>query len=98
MRLRIAPIASSRWQSPMADPVTITVNGATVHADAGTTLAAVLLGLRRLGYRRSGDATLRGPLCGMGICFECRVTVNGAPDRRACMTRVAAGMRVEIDG
>jgi hypothetical protein len=36
----------------------------------------------------------RGPVCGMGICFECRVTIDGAPGRRACLERVSPGMRV----
>jgi sarcosine oxidase subunit alpha len=31
----------------------------------------------------------------MGICFECRVTVDGAPHRRACLVVCANGMRVD---
>jgi predicted molibdopterin-dependent oxidoreductase YjgC len=35
-----------------------------------------------------------GLLCGIGVCFECVVTVDGLPGERACMTRVAPGMQV----
>jgi sarcosine oxidase subunit alpha len=31
----------------------------------------------------------------MGICFECRVTVNGVPHRRACLETVTEGMEIE---
>jgi len=34
----------------------------------------------------------------MGICFECRVTVDGDPHRRACLEPVRDGMEVETDG
>ncbi|MCP5053679.1 MAG: (2Fe-2S)-binding protein, partial [bacterium] len=39
----------------------------------------------------------RGALCGMGICFECIVTVNGIPNTRSCMTEVEPGMTVETN-
>ncbi len=44
---------------------------------------------------RTGAA--RGGFCGMGVCQECRVTVDGRPDQRACMTEVREGMEVETD-
>ncbi len=59
------------------------------------TLAAALLGAGVLRFRSSVDGAPRAPLCGMGTCFECRVTVDGEPHRRACLVEVAAGMRVE---
>jgi sarcosine oxidase subunit alpha len=36
----------------------------------------------------------RGPLCGMGICMECRATVDGVPHRRTCQVVCAPGMEV----
>ena len=36
-------------------------------------------------------------LCGMGVCFECIVTVNGEPNIRSCMTEVEDNLRVEIN-
>jgi sarcosine oxidase subunit alpha len=34
----------------------------------------------------------------MGICFECRVTINGEPHQKACQIVVAPGMKVATDG
>jgi hypothetical protein len=40
---------------------------------------------------------LRGPLCGMGICFECRLTIDGLPQRASCQTFCRTGMEVRTD-
>jgi sarcosine oxidase subunit alpha len=45
-------------------------------------------------FRRSTTGEPRAPLCGMGICYECRVTLDGVAHRRACLVPVAAGMVV----
>jgi NADH dehydrogenase/NADH:ubiquinone oxidoreductase subunit G len=74
---------------------TITVDGTPVACRSGESLAAALLAAGFLTFRsapRSGAA--RGPFCGMGVCFECLVEVDGAPARQACLTPVQAGMRV----
>jgi D-hydroxyproline dehydrogenase subunit alpha len=54
-------------------------------------LAAALIeaGYRDLRYTSGGD--LRGLFCGIGVCQECLVTVDGVPNQRACMTQAAAG-------
>jgi sarcosine oxidase subunit alpha len=81
--------------------VTIRVNGRPVTAFAGETLFAALTaaGIRALRHsKKSQTKTARGGFCGMGVCQECRVTVDGMPDRRACMTEVAEGMEVVTDG
>ena len=69
-------------------------DGSPVTARPGQSLAAALTaaGFRRFGERAEG--TPCGMFCGMGICQDCLVTVDGAPDRRACMTMAAAGMVV----
>ena len=69
-------------------------DGSPVTARPGQSLAAALTaaGYRRLGESAEGAA--RGMFCGMGICQGCLVTVDGTPDRRACMTMAAAGMVV----
>ena len=36
----------------------------------------------------------RGPVCGMGVCYECQVTINGVPNQRACMKEVEEEMTV----
>jgi len=36
----------------------------------------------------------RGLFCGIGVCFDCLVTVDGRPNERACLVPVREGMRV----
>ena len=50
------------------------------------------------GFRRSVSGEPRGPLCGMGICFECRVTINGREHCRSCQIPCEPGMEVRTDG
>jgi sarcosine oxidase subunit alpha len=81
--------------------VTIRVNGNPVEACCGETLFAALIaaGIRTLRSSFKGQTKAgRGGFCGMGVCQECRVTVDGLPDRRACMIEVRAGMEVVTDG
>ena len=70
------------------------LDGRPLRVPAGTTVAAALA-CRTPGHSRlsvSGEA--RAPLCGMGICHECRVTINGER-RLACQTLCSDGLRVE---
>ncbi|MGH9802798.1 MAG: FAD-dependent oxidoreductase, partial [Blastocatellia bacterium] len=48
-------------------------------------------------FRRSITGEARAPLCGMGICFECRVTINGQAHSRSCQISAADGMKVLTD-
>jgi len=74
--------------------VSLLVDGRLLDVPEGVTVAAALLGAGEDAFRDSVAGSPRGPLCGMGICFECRVTIDGAPGRRACLEPVADGMRV----
>ncbi len=78
----------------MAARVLITVDGRPVEVEAGGSLLTALWNAGQLGLRRSVSGESRGALCGMGTCFECRVTVDGAPHRRACREPVREGMEV----
>lgn len=76
--------------------MTLLVDGVSCVAYAGETVHAVLLatGIRALRVsRKTGEP--RGFFCGMGVCYECRVTINGVPDQRACMALAADGMQIE---
>ena len=75
--------------------VFITVNGIRTEAFSGETIHAALLaaGFVKLRVSKS-SAGERGAFCGMGVCYECLVTVNGRPNRRACMTIVREGMEI----
>jgi aerobic-type carbon monoxide dehydrogenase small subunit (CoxS/CutS family) len=78
----------------LASPsVEIEVDGSALQARAGESLAAALLAGGWRAFRRTASGDLRGPLCNMGVCFDCVVNVDGA-ERRACMTSVRSGLRV----
>ena len=81
-----------------APHIAFTFNGATLSACQGESLAAALAaaGIVILGQRR--DGTSRGLWCGMGVCQECVVNIDGTPSLRACMTTVVDGMSVTAQG
>lgn len=81
----------------MIHNVTLSINGRPVTVPAGTTLAAALAHSETT-FRRSVTGEPRAPLCGMGICFECRVTIDGMSQRLSCQTPCADGMQVRTDG
>jgi sarcosine oxidase subunit alpha len=71
--------------------IPITVNGKRMLVAEGTTLAAAAIGSAEP-CRLSVQGEPRAPLCGMGVCMECRMTVDGVAHRRACMVICAPGM------
>ncbi len=75
--------------------VTILVDGVSLPAYAGETIAGALLASGRRAWRHTRHDQSRGLFCGIGVCFDCLVTVNGTPNVRACLTPVAEGMVVE---
>ena len=78
--------------------LTVTVNGHPVQAFAGETVHAVLSAGGFLSPSRSRRTDEpHGAFCGMGICCECLVTINGTPDQRACMRLVEPGMAIVTD-
>ncbi|HEY3185438.1 MAG TPA: (2Fe-2S)-binding protein [Gaiellaceae bacterium] len=74
--------------------VEIVLDGRPVEAYEGETVAAVLLGEGQIATRTTVSGEPRGIFCGMGVCFDCLVVVDGVPNTRACMTWVRDGMRV----
>ena len=80
-------------------PVTVWVNDRPINAYEGEPLHAVLLaaGYRELRTSESGTEQ-RGFFCGMGVCYECLVTVDNELQQRACVMEAYDGMRIEIDG
>lgn len=82
----------------MPEAVTLEVDGVTVTMPAGSMVAAAILKSGKSAFRRSATGQARGPLCGMGICFECRVTIDGAAHCRSCQTLCENGMDVRTDG
>jgi sarcosine oxidase subunit alpha len=81
----------------MTDAVNLSVNGVPIAVPAGTMVstAVALAGSTR--FRRSVTGEARAPLCGMGICFECRVSINGREHCRSCQVPCENGMEVATD-
>ena len=78
--------------------ITIFVNSRPCIAYKGETVHAALLACGHRTMRKTlKSGQVRGIFCGMGICYDCLVTINGVPNQRACMTLVADCMEIEID-
>jgi D-hydroxyproline dehydrogenase subunit gamma len=75
--------------------ITIVIDGVPRRVPEGDLLAAVLLSHDVTTFRRDTHEHPRAPVCGMGTCHECRVTVDGVDGVRACLVPVRDGMRVE---
>ena len=73
--------------------IALAINGRTVRIQAGATVAAAVLHAGEA-CRVSGGGELRAPLCGMGICMECRATVDGVAHVRTCQLPARDGMSV----
>jgi D-hydroxyproline dehydrogenase subunit gamma len=73
--------------------IELTVDGRPLTAPPGQSLAAVLIEAGRAVLRNSPAGAPRGVYCGIGVCQECRVVVDGVVVR-SCVTPVSEGMRV----
>jgi predicted molibdopterin-dependent oxidoreductase YjgC len=74
--------------------VALTLDGRAVTAYEGETIAALLLAEGHAATRTTQGGAPRGVFCGMGVCFDCLVVVDGVPNTRACVTWVRDGMQV----
>ncbi|HKT24835.1 MAG TPA: (2Fe-2S)-binding protein [Candidatus Sulfotelmatobacter sp.] len=81
----------------MPDALAVSLNGKTLTVPIGTTVAAVVFIAGQSSFRRSVSGRPRGPLCGMGVCFECRVTVDGVRHVKSCQTLCKQGMQIDTD-
>jgi predicted molibdopterin-dependent oxidoreductase YjgC len=76
--------------------VTLTIDGLTISAEAGDSVAAVLLRLDPPFSRTTPiSGSPRTPYCMMGVCFECLASVDGVASTQTCLVQVREGMRVE---
>ncbi|KNE83855.1 MULTISPECIES: (2Fe-2S)-binding protein [Streptomyces] len=73
----------------------IIVDGRPLAFIEGQTVAAALVAAGRVAWRttRIGHRP-RGVFCGIGVCFDCLVTIDGAGGQRACLVPARAGMTV----
>lgn len=78
----------------MAEQVEIVVDGRRLRVRAGVPLASALVTVGVSAFRSSVSGEPRAPICAMGVCFECRVTVDGRAHQRACLLPCREGMVV----
>ena len=91
--------ASSRVAADNAAwSVAFSIDGELHQARAGTSVAAALVNAGVWSFRHATRGEPRGPLCGMGVCHECRVTIDGVAHRRACLVPLTDGMDVRTLG
>ncbi|OAJ62337.1 2Fe-2S iron-sulfur cluster-binding protein [Paraburkholderia ginsengiterrae] len=72
----------------------LTIDGRQIEVEAGTTVAAALVLAEAGGTRLSVSGQPRAALCGMGVCQECRVTIDGRAHALACQTLCREGQIV----
>lgn len=77
--------------------VSLRIDDKAIAVGAGTSVAAAIAHVGGT-TRTSVTGMRRAPLCGMGICFECRATVNGIAQERTCLLPVAEAMEVRTHG
>ena len=77
----------------MPSDLEVKVNGLQVAVPLGATVAVAVV-MAGQACRLSVDGSQRGPLCGMGVCFECRVAVDGVPHVRSCQVLCQQGMEI----
>jgi len=80
----------------MPEGIELRVNRKPITVPSGATVA-VAVAMAGSRCRRSVTGELRSPFCGMGICFECRVTVDGKAHRLSCQILCQSGMEVSVD-
>jgi D-hydroxyproline dehydrogenase subunit gamma len=81
----------------MSNLLTVRVNGVAVEVASEATVAVAVV-MAGQACRISVSGQPRGPLCGMGICFECRVIIDGKLHCRSCQILCEPGMEVRTDG
>lgn len=81
----------------MLSEITLSVNGSPVTVPNGATVA-VAVAIAGQPCRNSVTGQPRSAFCGMGICYECRVTIDGKHHCRSCQIVSQPGMDVRTDG
>ena len=73
----------------------VEIDGEQFTAIVGESIAAALAAAGRLALKCDKSGATRGLFCGMGACFDCQVSINGGPAKRACLTKVQPGMKIQ---
>ena len=77
--------------------ISLQINHQDISVAEGSTVATAIFASEAESFRRSIAGEPRFPLCGMGVCFECRVTINGTKHQRSCQILAENGMVVNCE-
>jgi len=90
---RLDHTALAKFEAPV---VRIMINGLPAECRAGDSVAAALFANGYTACRQTVvEGRARGPFCMMGVCYDCLITIDGQPNRQACMTPAREGMCVQ---
>ena len=76
--------------------IEFTFDGENIDAITGQSVAAALLSAdQRILRKTRFNNTERGVFCGIGVCFDCLVVIDGITNQRACLIEAKPGMKVQ---
>jgi len=87
--------ANNRANGVTGDSISLSIDARAISVAPGVSVAAAIAMAGSIVTRRSVGGAVRAPLCGMGVCQECRVTIDGRPHQLSCQTLCADGMHVQ---
>ena len=94
--LRVQP-ESDTAQVERGSAFTFTFEGQAISAYPGETIGAALMAAGILTFRTTRrQGRPRGLFCGIGICFDCLVVVDGVPNQQACIVAARPDMRIQV--
>lgn len=77
--------------------ITFTFEGVPLQVEPGASIAAALISHgERVTRLTRVNSQPRGVFCGIGVCFDCLIEVDGEPNQRSCITTVKEGMVVKV--
>jgi D-hydroxyproline dehydrogenase subunit gamma len=76
--------------------IEFTFDGESINAITGQSVAAALLAANQRALRKTRfNKNDRGIFCGIGVCFDCLVVIDGITNQRACLIEAKPGMKVQ---
>ncbi|TQS71178.1 hypothetical protein DX933_16005 [Ornithinibacillus gellani] len=87
-------MTDEKQKEDLQDLITLEIDFKTYTIPKGYTLATAITYAKEIGYRQTRYGDRRGPVCNMGVCFECSVLLEGRGNVRACMIEAMEGMVV----
>ena len=76
--------------------IEFTFDGESISAITGQSVAAALLAANQRALRKTRfNNNERGVFCGIGVCFDCIVVIDGITNQRACLIEARPGMKVQ---